>query len=120
MPWSTRKPSATEIAPDWLKPHSKEFQQKLNDQGYARATMRTYEGSARFLCEEVARRGLRKGELVGRTLSSLHAAALKEMHANKYNQKRYCLERFIDALVDAGVAERPKVKAKAPTPLDRL
>jgi site-specific recombinase XerD len=82
--------------------------------------MRTYEGSARLLCEEVARRGVRKGELVGQTLSSVHAAALKAMHANKYDQKRYCLERFIDALVDAGVAERPKAKAKVPTPLDRL
>lgn len=39
MPWSTRKPSATEIAPDWLKLHCREFVQRLADQGYARATM---------------------------------------------------------------------------------
>ena len=85
-----------------------------------RLTMRTYEGAARLLCEQIARRGLRKGELVGRPLTAAHAAALEAIHPNKYNQKRYCLERFIDALVEAGVAERPQPKRKAPTPLDRL
>jgi len=49
-----------------------------------------------------------------------NAAALKAMHPNKYNQKRFCLERFIDALVEAGVADRPKPKEKKPTRLDRL
>lgn len=120
MPWSTRKPTAIEIAPDWLKPYCEQFLQKLGDQGYAPATVRTYEGAARLLCEAVAHRGLRKGELADRTLSATHAAALKAMHPNKNNQKRYCLERFIDALVEAGVADRPKPKEKALTPLDRL
>ncbi|WBT37769.1 site-specific integrase [Hyphomicrobium sp. DMF-1] len=120
MPWSTRKPTAIEIAPNWLKPYCEQFLQKLVDQGYTPATMRTYEGAARLLCEAVASRGLRKGELVGRTLSATHAAALKAMHPNKYNQKRFCLERFIDVLVEAGVADRPKPKEKALTRLDRL
>ena len=56
MPWSTRKPTALEIAPDWLKPYCEQFLQKLVAQGYAPATMRTYEGAARLLCEAVARR----------------------------------------------------------------
>lgn len=120
MPWSTRKPTAVEIAPDWLRPHCQQFLLGLADQGYAPATMRTYEGAARLLCEEVARRRLRKDQLVGRTLSETHAAVLKAMHPNKYNQKRYCLERFIDALVEVGVAERLKLNTAAPTPLDRL
>ncbi len=102
MPWSTKKPAAADIAPDWLQPYCKQFQQELADQGYAPATMRTYDGAAALFCEEVARRRLRKGELVGRTLSATHAAALKAMHPNKYNQKRFCLERFIDALGGAG------------------
>ena len=55
MPWSTRKPTAIEIAPDWLKPYCEQYLQKLVDQGYAPATMRTYEGAARLLCEAVAR-----------------------------------------------------------------
>lgn len=107
MPWSTRKPTAIEIAPEWLKPYCEQFLKDLVAQGYAPATMRTYEGAARLLCEAVARRGLREGQLIGQTLSATHAAALKAMHPNKYNQKRYCLERFIDALVAAGAAECP-------------
>jgi site-specific recombinase XerD len=83
--------------------------------------MRTYDASARLLCQEVARRGLREDELVGRTLSKAHAAAFKAMHPNKYNQKRYCLDRFIDALVAAGVAEWPPApKQKTPTAFERL
>ena len=121
MPWSTRKPTAIEIAPHWLKPHCQQFLQKLVDQGYARATMRTYEGAARLLCEEIARRELLEGELEGRTLSATQAAALKAMHPNKYDQKRFCMERFIDALVEVGAAERSKEeKQKAQTQLDRI
>ncbi len=120
MPWSIKKTPAVDVAPDWLRSACEQFMQNLVDQGYAPATMRTYEGAARLLCEEVAHRQLRKGELVGRTLSTVHGAALKAMHPNKYNQKRFCLERFIDALAEAGVAERPKPKETTPTALDRL
>jgi hypothetical protein len=42
------------------------------------------------------------------------------MHPNKYDQKKYCLDRFIDALVEAGVAERPAPKKVRSSPLDRL
>ena len=42
------------------------------------------------------------------------------MLPNKFDQKIYCLERFIDALVEADVAERPKPPNKAPTVLERL
>ena len=47
-------------------------------------------------------------------------AALRGMLPNKFDQKIYCLERFIDALVEADVAERPKPPNKAPTVLERL
>ena len=120
MPWKIRKPTSIERAPDWLKPHCKVFLQHLVDKGYASATIRTYEGAARLLCEEVARRGLRNGDLAGRTLSAVLAGALKAMHPNKYDQKRFCLERFVDALVEAGVAERPPVPKKVPTAIERL
>ena len=42
------------------------------------------------------------------------------MHPNKYHQKKYCIERFIDVLVEAGVAQRPNHREKAPTALERL
>jgi integrase/recombinase XerD len=84
MPRSVKKPTAAEMAPDWLWPYCKQFLQKLADQGYASATMRTYDAAARLLCQEIAHRGLRKGELVGAALSNARAAALKAMHPNKY------------------------------------
>jgi integrase/recombinase XerD len=120
MPWSIKKPTAADIAPDWLQPYCKQFLQKLADQGYAPATRRTYDGAAALFCQEVARRGLGNGQLVGQTLSKVRASALKGMHPNKHHQKIYCLERFIDALVDAGVAERPEPPKKAPTAIERL
>ncbi|MDA8093483.1 MAG: hypothetical protein M0T84_06135 [Betaproteobacteria bacterium] len=120
MPWTVKKPTATEVAPNWLRPHCKQFRESLVDQGYAPATMRTYDTAARLLCEEIARRGLRKGELAGRMLSQVQAAALKAIHPNKHTYTKYCLERFIDALVEAGAAQRPKAPKKVPTALDRL
>ena len=42
------------------------------------------------------------------------------MHPTKHDQKKYCLDRFIDALVEAGVAERPAQKKARPSPLDGL
>jgi hypothetical protein len=51
------------------------------------------------------REGLRKGDLVGKMPLATHAAALKAMHPNTYNQNRNCLACFIDVLVAAGVAD---------------
>jgi site-specific recombinase XerD len=42
------------------------------------------------------------------------------MRAKQYPYRGSCLDRFINALVEAGVAERPEPPRRAPTPLDRL
>lgn len=115
----TKKQTAV-AAVDWLEPHRVRFLKSLADQGYAVYTLRTYDAAAKLLCREVQRRKVQEGQLVGTVLSKAHAAALATMHTNKLDQKKYCLERFIDALVEAGAAERTKAKKKAPTPLDRL
>ena len=115
----TRKKTAVAVA-DWLEPHRVRFLKSLADQGYAAATMRTYDAAAKVLCREVSKRKLREGQFVGHMLSSAREAALAAMHPNKHDNKSFCLERFIDALVEAGVAERPRPKRKATTPLDRL
>ena len=107
-------------AVNWLEPHRIRFLKSLANQGYAAATMRTYDAAAKLLCREVSRRKLPEGKLVGRTLASVREAAFAAIHSNKYDNKRFCLERFIDTLVEAGVVERPSPKKKAETPLDRL
>jgi integrase/recombinase XerD len=120
MPWTLKNPAAADIAPDWLQPYCTQFLRKLADQGYARFTLRTYDRAAALFCSEVARRGLHSSQLVGTTLTKVRAVALGKMHPNKYDEKKYCLDRFIDALVEAGVARRPTPPRKASTPLDRL
>ncbi len=120
MPFAEKKPTAAEVAPGWLKPFCQQFQRELATQGYASCTLRSYDRAAAQFCREVARRGLRKGQLAGATLASVHAAALKEMHPNKHVYKRHCLQCFVDALVEAGLAERPDQPQKKPTARDRL
>jgi hypothetical protein len=120
MPWSTKKPVAAEIAPDWLQPYCKKFLQTLADHGYARVSMRTYDRAIALFCGGVARRRLDCDQFVGATLAKVRAAALAGMHPNKHDQKRYCLDRFIDALVEAGIAQRPTPPRKTPTALERL
>lgn len=120
MPFAPKLPTADEIAPDWLKPFCCQFQSELAKQGYTTATLRTYDRAAAYFCREVVRRGIQKGGLVGATLDSAHASALKAMHRNKHVYKRYCLQRFVDALVASGVAERRSSPRKKPTARERL
>jgi len=115
-----RKTDTAAASVDWLDQYRLKFLKLLLDQGYAPATVRTYDGAAALLCRVVSRRGLHNGQLVGQALSKVRTAALASMHPNRYDQKQYCLERFIDALVEAGVAERPAPKKVRPSPLDRL
>ena len=94
MPWKLKNPAAADIAPDWLQPYCTQFLRKLSDQGYALVTLRSYDGAAALLCHKVSRRGLRSDQLVGATLTKARAAALGKMHPNRYDQKKYCLDRF--------------------------
>jgi site-specific recombinase XerD len=120
MPWAVKKPAAAEIAPDWLQPYCKQFMQDLAEQGYARCSLRIYDRAAAIFCSEVARRGLRSDQLTGATFTRVRTGALRKMHPKKYDERRYCLDRFIDALVKAGVAQRPTPPWKPPTALERL
>lgn len=115
---TTKKTTIRSVTPEecWLDPYRERFLESLSGQGYAAATVRTYDAAARLLCMEAERLGIAKGGLVARTLLATHTAVLAAMHPNK----RYCLERFIDALVEAGIAERPVPKPVQPTSLDRL
>jgi hypothetical protein len=119
---SSRRRSNTETVPpsDWLAPHRQRFLSSLAEHGYTRGTLRTYGDAASVLCREVLGRRLLPGELCGRALVKARASALDQMHANKPVYKRFCLDRFIDALVVAGVAERPEPPRRAPTALARL
>jgi site-specific recombinase XerD len=120
MPWSAKKPSAADIAPDWLLPYCKQFMQELIKQGYARCSLRIYDRAVAIFCSEIAHHGLGSSELSTAMLTKVRAAALSRMRPNKYDERKYCLDRFICALVDAGVAQYPAPLPTAPTALERL
>jgi integrase/recombinase XerD len=105
---------------DWLGPHRERFLKDLADQGYAAGTLRAYRNVASVFCQEVSRRSICQGRLVGGALAKTRAVALDAMRANKHTYKRFCLDRFIESLVGAGVAERPEPPPRVPTTLDRL
>ena len=115
-----RKTQMTAIPVDWLVTHRERFLKGLSDQGYTGGTLRTYDGAASLFCREVSRQGLRYGQLIGQTLSKVQAAALDGMHHSKSSYKKFCLDRFIAALVEAGAAERSEPPRHVPTALDRL
>jgi site-specific recombinase XerD len=115
-----RKTKLTVMPADWLVTHREQFLKRLSDQGYTGGTLRTYDGAASLFCQEVSRRSLGSDQLIGQTLLKVQAAALDGMNPNKSGYKRFCLDRFIDALVEAGVAERPKLPRQSPTALERL
>jgi integrase/recombinase XerD len=112
--------AGTQPPSGWLAPHRDRFLKSLADQGYTAGTVRTYGNAASVFCQAVAERGIRQGKLVGRALSKTRAAALDAMQANKPIYKRFCLDRFIDALVAAGFAKREELCRPAPTAFDRL
>ena len=82
---STRRRSftGTQQPSDWLRPHRERFLKGLADQGYTGATLRTYGHAASVFCQEVLRRNVSQGQLVGRALAKARAAALNAMHTGK-------------------------------------
>jgi site-specific recombinase XerD len=104
----------------WLAPHRLKFLKALATKGYSTATQRMYGVATVQFCQEVDRRRVTEGQLAGSVMTMVLEATFAAMHPNRQGQKRYCVQRFIEVLVEAGVAEMPKPRKMAPTPLDRL
>ena len=47
MPWSTKKPAAADISPEWLQQYCRQFLQKLTDEGFTTGTMAADHSEAR-------------------------------------------------------------------------
>jgi site-specific recombinase XerD len=94
--------------------------ERLGAQGYAPLTVREYRLTAGRFCDAVEQRGLRVGDLDGATMERLRHAVLSGITGSARTYARFCLGRFIDHLVEAGVAAAAQPPAKKLTPLDRL
>ena len=104
----------------WLQPHRKQFLQDLIAQGYARSTLWRYDRGILGFCAIVERRGLGSGDLVGWPLERIRQTTVEQFEPKLRAGIRFCVSRFINYLVEVGVATLPKRRQKATTALERL
>jgi integrase/recombinase XerD len=116
---SNRGPGTATPA-EWLQDHRKRFLQGLSDQGYARDTLRTYDRAIASFCTAIEKRGLGADDLQAKQVIWLRSAVLRGVRPGVRTNTSFCLNRFIDHLVEVGAATLPKPPPKAPTALDRL
>lgn len=105
---------------DWLEPHRARFLKELSDEGYADATVRTYDRAVGLFCQAVSTEGLSQDELVGEALDEIRATVLCGVRPSLQNHTKFCLDRFIAALEKAGAARRSAPAPRTPTALDCL
>ncbi|WP_457578691.1 site-specific integrase [Ensifer adhaerens] len=110
----------TGIKAIWSAHCRQEFLGRLAAQGYARSTQRKYERIIGKFCAEIEKRGLSSCRLDEAAVDVLRQAMLTETNESARTYAKFCLNRFLDHLVDAGVASLPEQPVKEPTPLDRL
>jgi len=115
-----RKTQTTAMPADWLLPHRERFLQSLGDQGYVRETLRNYDRAIGYFCAAVEKCGLGAGDLEAKQVVRLRSAVLHGVRPSVRTNTSFCLNRFIDHLVEVGVATHPKPAPKALTALDRL
>lgn len=119
---SSRNNSASAIgnAAEWLHPHRHRFLQGLCELGYARDTLRFYERPTGAFCAAVAEYKIASGHLGPRQVTRLRESVLDSARPSLRKNTMFCLDRFIDHLVDVGVARRPTPPPRVRTALDRL
>jgi len=104
----------------WMDTHRREFLGRLAAQGYAPYTIRQYGRAAGRFCEQAETRGVGVESLDGTAIETLRKAVLSGTTESARTNTRFCLERFIDHLVDAGIASPPEPPVREPTAMDLL
>lgn len=96
------------------------FLEKLAVQGYAPDTIHFYELAIKRFRQEFESRGISFAHLDRSAIRSLQDAVGEKTKQNARRYTLYCLRRFIDHLVGAGVVTLPATPARKRTPLDHL
>jgi integrase/recombinase XerD len=120
MPKRETSTIRTATPEEWLRPHRERFLNGLSEQGYAGHTLRTYDTAIARFCAAMAERGVDAGGFDGRQIERLCTAVLANVKPSVRVNTKFCLERFIASLAEAGVARLPKPPEKAQTALERL
>jgi integrase/recombinase XerD len=105
---------------DWLQPHRAQFLKGLGEQGYTKGTVRSYDRIAILFCRAVERRGLCQGELVGQAIARLRAGILEGVRPSVRAKTQFRLDRFLNALAEARVAQLPDPPRQVLSAVDRL
>ena len=104
----------------WPWAHRHTFLERIAAQGYAPSTVHEYRKIASRFCEAIEKRALRVGDLDSATTELLRHAVLSGITGNAQTYARFCLGRFIDHLIEAGVATATQPPSKKLTALDCL
>lgn len=100
--------------------YRQEFLERLRAQGYARCTLRTYERIVGQFCAEIEKRRLSACKLDEAAVKAVRRTVVAKTNESARTYTKFCLTRFIDYLVDTGVASLPELPAKEPSALERL
>ena len=98
----------------WLVPYREAFLAELEGLGYASGTIRHYQHAIDLFREQVALRGLGPVDIDAASLAELQDAVPKPRSSGARRNRRFCLARFANHLVTAGVLDAPAVE---PSPL---
>jgi len=104
----------------WPWSHRKTFLDQLAAQGYAAVTIQEYRTIAGRFCDAIEKRSLGIGDLDGPAVERLRHSVLSGVTGSTRSYAKFCARRFIDHLIEAGVASAPPPLARKPTALDRL
>ena len=104
----------------WLQPHRRRFIEDLSGLGYAPDTLNRYGEVAYRFCVAVEGRALGAHDLDGSQIEDLRATVIDATAAIYRTNARFCLNRFINHLVAAGVARLPEPPLKVLTLLELL
>ena len=103
-----------------LANHRQEFIKVLKTQGYSRSAIDTYARATRLFCDEIKQRGLCIDSLDASAVEALFQAVIAKASKTSRSLFKFCLGRFIEHLVDAGVTIPANSEAKELTELERL
>jgi site-specific recombinase XerD len=103
-----------------LANHRQEFVKVLNTQGYSSSAINTYERTTRHFCDEIKQRDLHIDSLDAPAVKALFEAVIAKASKSSHTPSKFCLERFIEHLVDAGVMIPANSEEKELTELECL
>ncbi len=113
-------PSHCTSAAEILRAQRNVLLDALESQGYAFATIRNYKQTISKFCAEVEKRSLGVADIDATAVESIREVVVNATRPRARTYARFCLGRFVEHLVQAGILSLPAPPADEPTALDRL